>query len=124
MSFDNRGHEGAQGRALPYTILVAFVCGVLQQVVTAEMLAEAPPLAVAGQADKYLLAVNRLERLVNRPRALPCRHRRQWPSGRHLASHMLRHEKGGGFEQCGLYQLAAPGALAFAQRRLNGNHRE
>ncbi len=88
------------------------------------MLAEALPLRVAGDADENLLAVGGGERLVDRPGAFARRHRRRRAAGDRLAGHVLRHQEGGRFEQRGFDELAAPGVLALAQRRLDGDHRE
>src|ERR1700682_4504942 len=47
---------------------------VLQQVAAREMLAEAAPMAIAGQPNENLFAVGGLERLVDRPGAFARRH--------------------------------------------------
>ena len=88
------------------------------------MLAETLPLRVAGDADEDLFVVGGRERIVDRPSAFARRHRRRRAARDGLSGHVLRDQEGGGFEQRGFHELAAPGALALAQRRLDGDHGE
>ncbi len=124
MPRDDFGDERAQHRPRAHAVLVGLVGRIGQQIRPLEMLAEAPPLAVAGDADKNLLAVGGRERLVDRPGAVARRHRRHRRAGHHFAGHVLHHQKRGGFEQRGFDRLAAAGALALAQRRLDADHGE
>ena len=116
--------SGRQHRPRPHAVLVGLVGRIGQQIRPREMLAEAAPLAVAGDADKNLLAVGGREGLVDRPGAVARRHRRHRFAGDHLAGHVRHHQKCGGFEQRGFDRLAAAGLLALAQRRLDADHRE
>src|SRR5262249_4274440 len=64
---DDVADQRPELRAGADAILVGLVRGILQKVAAVEMLAEAPPLPVAGQADENLLAVLGGEWLVDRP---------------------------------------------------------
>ena len=124
MPRDDFGDERAQHGPRAHAVLVGLVGRIGQQILPREMLAEAPPLAVAGDADENLFAVGGREGFVDRPGAVARRHRRHRLAGHHFAGHVRHHQKRGGFEQSGFDRLAAAGALALAQRRLDADHRE
>ena len=82
-----------------------------------EEFAEALPLAVAGDADKDLQIVGRVEDLVDRPRAHALRHRRRRGTIDRGDREMLAHQEHDRFEQRALDQPALPGPLALLQRQ-------
>jgi len=66
-SADDGGNQRPQHRPRAHAVLIGLVGRIGQQILPREMLAEAAPLAVAGDADENLLAVGGREGLVDRP---------------------------------------------------------
>ena len=122
---DDLRDDGPDRRAFAHAVLVGACRRDWPKGRCAEMLAEAPPLVVAGETDEDLLAVGGRERLVDAPTRLS--RAGIGGGGRPVtacARHVLRHQERGRFEQRRFDELAAAGAVALAQRGLDADHGE
>ena len=68
---------------------------IFTELLQVELLEEAQPLLVAGDANKQLTPILRRKHLLDRPRTLTRRHRRHLAAGRGDARHMRRHQECG-----------------------------
>ncbi len=103
-----RTHRHARG--------IADVLGLVEKLRVLQHLAQRHELLVADGADKQLLVAGQREDVIHAPRRHARRHRRRRLAGHCKLLHMLRGEEHAVLEQRALDLLAAPGAVALAQR--------
>jgi len=107
---------GQQPVALGDAVVVRRQARVREQVVAAELAAEALPLLVRRHAHEHELVVGRAELVVDRPGAHPLRHRRHLLARGHRVGHVVAHDERRRLEQRAPHDLPAAGALALPQR--------